>query len=110
MDFESPRSREKGCWDGLSACSGFITLAGDLAPVPEFEPDDNYCAFILEIGYGKVIDEQTKNFWYKKIKENYRGDEGKRRICMAAVTLAGRDGLHERLSGVRCPVLWLQVC
>jgi hypothetical protein len=43
------------------------------------------------------------------IRENYSGDAGKRRICHAAVTLASRDGLHERLPYIRCPVLWLQV-
>jgi hypothetical protein len=28
---------------------------------------------------------------------------------MAAINLAERDGLHSRLSDVRCPVLWLHV-
>lgn len=62
----------------------------------------------MEIGFGKTVDNPTKDFWAKTIKETYSGDEGKRRICMAAVALASRDGLHERLPYVKCPVLWLQ--
>ncbi|CAI4213457.1 unnamed protein product [Parascedosporium putredinis] len=108
MDSESPRSRELGCWDGPGACSGLVTLAGDFNPVPEFEPGDNYYDFLMEIGFGKHIDQETRDFWARTIKSNYSGDEGKRRICMAAVTLAGRDGLHERLPYVKAPVVWFQ--
>lgn len=109
MDSESPRSRELGCWDGPGATSGLVTLAGNLAPAPDFEPGDAYYDFLMEIGFGKHIDKPTRDFWAKTIRDNYNGDEGKRRICMAAVTLAGRDGLHGRLPYIRCPVLWFQV-
>lgn len=109
MDSESPRSRELGCWDGPGACSGLVTLGGNLAPAPDFEPGDAYYDFLMEIGFGKHIDKATRDFWAETIRDNYNGDEGKRRICMAAVTLAGRDGLHERLPYIRCPVLWFQV-
>lgn len=109
MDSESPRSRELGCWDGPGATSGLVTLAGDFSPAIDFEPGQGYYEFLMDIGFGKTVDGPTKNFWAKTIKENYSGDEGKRRICMAAVTLAGRDGLHERVQYVKCPVLWLQV-
>lgn len=36
-----------------------------------------------------------------------QGDEGRKRIRMAAVNLRERDGLHGRLGYVKCPVLWL---
>lgn len=109
MDSESPKSRELGCWDGPAACSGLVTIAGDPAPVHDFEPGDDYYDFLMEIGYGKAVNSEIRDFWARTIKSNYHGDEGKRRICMAAVTLAGRDGLHERLPYIRCPVLWMQV-
>ncbi|OIW25481.1 alpha/beta-hydrolase [Coniochaeta ligniaria NRRL 30616] len=108
MDSESVRSRELGCWDGPGACSGLLALAGDPAPAHDFEPGPDYNDFLMEIGFGKNVDKATKDFWAKTIRDNYRGDEGKRRICMAAVTLASRDGLRERLPYVRCPVLWFQ--
>lgn len=110
MDAESARSRELGCWDGPAACSGLVTLAGDLSPAPpDFEPGEGYYEFLMDIGFGKTVDEPTKTFWTKTIKGNYSGDDGKRKICMAAVALASRDGLHERLPYVKCPVMWLQV-
>ncbi|KIX98659.1 uncharacterized protein Z520_05960 [Fonsecaea multimorphosa CBS 102226] len=108
MDSESPRSRDLGCWDGPGATSGLVTLAGDLTPAHDFEPGSGYCDFLMDIGFGKTVDQKTKDFWAETIKSNYSGDSGKRRICQAAVNLAGRDGLHERLPYIRCPVLWLQ--
>lgn len=48
-----------------------------------------------------------RKFWTETLKANYRGDDGRRRIRMAAINLSQRDGLHGRLSDVTCPVLWL---
>ena len=109
MDSESPRSRELGSWDGPAACAGLVTLGGNLSPAPDFEPDRSYYDFLMEIGYGATVDKATKDFWSKTIRDNYNGDGGKKRICMAAIVLASRDSLHARLPYVRCPVLWLQV-
>uniref|UniRef100_A0A8H7K5Y0 AB hydrolase-1 domain-containing protein n=1 Tax=Bionectria ochroleuca TaxID=29856 RepID=A0A8H7K5Y0_BIOOC len=108
MDFESPRSRELGCWDGPEACSGLVGIAGDPAPAHDFESGDAYCDFLMKIGYGVAVTPEIRDFWAESLKKNYSGDEGKRRICMAAVCLAGRGGLRERLTYIRCPVLWFQ--
>ncbi|KKA20472.1 hypothetical protein T310_5523 [Rasamsonia emersonii CBS 393.64] len=109
MDSESPKSRELGCWDGPAATSGFVKLGGDPTPQPAtFEPGDDYYNFLMDIGYGKNVDAAKKAFWVNTIRNHYRGDEGKKRICMAAINLASRDGLYERLPYVKCPVLWLQ--
>ncbi|KAL2002652.1 hypothetical protein VTN02DRAFT_6322 [Thermoascus thermophilus] len=108
MDYESPRSRELGCWDGPQATSGLVTLAGNHAPMPEFEPGDAYYDFLMEIGYGKTCPRSLRDTWANTIKNTYKGDDGKRRICMAALNLSTRDGLHARLPYVKCPVLWLQ--
>lgn len=109
MDFESPRSRELGCWDGPEACSGLVGIAGDPAPAHDFESGDAYCDFLMKIGYGVAVTPEIRDFWAESLKKNYSRDEGKRRICMAAVCLAGRGGLRERLTYIRCPVLWFQV-
>lgn len=109
MDSESVRSRELGCWNGPEACSGLVGYAGSLEPSHDFEPSDDYVDFLMEIGYGKAVEKELRDFWSHTIKSNYRGDAGKRRICMAAVNLSGRDGLHERLPYITCPVLWMQV-
>lgn len=111
MDSESPRSRELGCWDGAQVASGLVQLGASQTPVaPDFEPEDAYCDFLMEIGYGKTCPAGLREKWARILKETYRGDEGKRRMCMAAINLASRDGLHARLPFVGCPVLWLHVC
>ncbi|KAI1324930.1 Alpha/Beta hydrolase protein [Xylariaceae sp. FL0255] len=107
MDGETPRARELGCWDGVANTSGLTKLGGDFTPANGFEPGSDYHKFLMEIGYGPTIDSKTNDFWAKALKENYNGDEGKRRICMAAVALACHDSLHLRLPYVRCPVLFL---
>lgn len=48
-----------------------------------------------------------REYWRTTIKGNYQGDDGRERIRMAAINLSDRDGLHNRLSDVVCPVLWL---
>jgi pimeloyl-ACP methyl ester carboxylesterase len=75
--------------------------------VSSFEPDTAYCDFLIDIGFGKDVAQDVREYWRKTIKSNYQGDDGRRRIRMAAINLAERDGLHSRLSDVRCPVLWL---
>ena len=110
MDAESAKSRELGCWDGPAATSGFVTMAGDFTPQPpDFEPGDAFYDFMMEIGFGKFTTKEIRDSWAKRTRETYRGDDGKRRVCMAAVALAGRDSLHGRLPYIKCPVLWLQV-
>lgn len=108
MDSESDRSRKLQCWDGPAIVSSFVTQwaasQGDL----DFEPDDSYCDALINIGFNECTDE-TRKFWHSTIKSNYRGEEGRRRIRMAAINLAERGGLHLRLSDVRCPVRWLHV-
>ena len=62
---------------------------------------------LIDIGFGKNAPTDTREYWQKTIKANYQGDDGRRRIRMAAINLRERDGLHGRLFDVRCPVLWL---
>lgn len=109
MDAETQRTRDLGCWDG----------SGDLAPnikawttndkTSDFKPAEDYCNFLIDIGFGKDCPKETRDYWVKEIQANYQGDEGRRRIRMAAINLSDRDGLHNRLFDIRCPVLWLHV-
>lgn len=107
MDYESERTRKLGCWDGIDACTGPINKWTTTQATPDFEPDSDYCNFLIDIGFGKNCDKSVREFWQKTIKGNYQGDEGRRRARMAAINLRERDGLHGRLFDVRCPVLWL---
>ena len=107
MDYESERTRKLGCWDGYAACTGSINEWTTNDSTPDFEPSTGYCDFLIDIGFGKDCDSSARELWRKTIKANYQGDDGRRRARMAAINLRERDGLHGRLSDIRCPVLWL---
>ncbi len=107
MDYESERTRKLGCWDGVAANTGAITGWTTNEKTPNFEPDDGFCNFLIDIGFGKDCDSNVRDFWTKTIKGNYQGEDGRRRARMAAINLRDRDGLHGRLFDVRCPVMWL---
>ncbi|KAJ5153541.1 uncharacterized protein N7482_010019 [Penicillium canariense] len=106
MDAESERSRQLHCWDGPTIISGFVKQWASSLATPHFEPDDVYCDALIDIGFNQVSPE-VRDFWRQTIKSNYQGDEGRRRIRMAAINLAERGALHLRLPDVQCPVLWL---
>ncbi|KAH6683301.1 alpha/beta hydrolase fold family protein [Halenospora varia] len=107
MDYESERTRKLGCWDGVAACSGPIDNWTTAEATPKFQPDDAYCNFLIDIGFGRSIPQSERDFWVKTMQGDYQGDDGRRRARMAAINLRERDGLHGRLFDVKCPVLWL---
>lgn len=107
MDYESERTRSLGCWNGPSDLEANIKAWSTNDATSDFEPNEEYCNFLIDIGFGKDCPSDTRKFWVKQIQANYKGDEGRRRIRMAAINLAERDGLHSRLFDIRCPVLWL---
>jgi pimeloyl-ACP methyl ester carboxylesterase len=109
IDYESPRTRELGCWDGVAACTGPIDEWSTHTSTADFEPSNDYCDFLIDVGFGKSCDADTREFWHKTIKSNYHGDDGRRRARMAAINLRDRDGLHGRVVDVKCPVLWMHV-
>ncbi|KAL8813083.1 MAG: hypothetical protein Q9223_003524 [Gallowayella weberi] len=107
LDYESERTRSLGCWNGPSLLTGNIDAWTSKTPTPDFEPEDEFCNFLIDIGFGKDCDKSVRDFWVKTIKSNYRGDDGRRRARMAAINLRERDGLLGRLFDVQCPVMWL---
>lgn len=107
MDYESPRTHKLGCWDGAAATTPTIEAYTSKEPTPDFELKNDFSDFLIDIGFGKDCPKDAREFWRNQIRSNYKGDEGRRRIRMAAINLRERDGLHGRLFDVRCPVLWL---
>jgi len=107
MDYESERTRKLGCWNGPEGLIPNIKAWTSSKPTPDFEPPADYCNFLIDIGFGKDCPKDARDFWVKEIQANYNGDDGRKRIRMAAVNLSERDGLHSRLVYVKCPVLWL---
>ncbi|MEV8061287.1 alpha/beta hydrolase [Streptomyces antimycoticus] len=105
MDFESPRSRELGCWDGDEFCTPVIDALADPVGedwvVPEKFVDDTFDAAMGGLSAGE------RDFWLAHYRENYAGEAGRHRLRVSTVNLRDRDGLYGRLDEVRSPVLWL---
>lgn len=109
LDYESERTRKLGCWDGPGLLAPSIQEWTSVQSTAQFEPSADYANFLIDVGFGKNCPKDVRDFWVKTVKSNYQGDDGRRRIRMAAINLAERDGLHSRLFDVKCPVLWLHV-
>jgi len=107
LDYESERTRKLGCWDGPLELKSNINVWTTNDTTSSFKPSEDYCNFLIDIGFGKDCPKDVRDFWIQMIQSNYEGDDGRRRIRMAAINLSDRDGLHNRLSDVRCPVMWL---
>jgi pimeloyl-ACP methyl ester carboxylesterase len=107
MDFESPRSRDLGCWDGIAFCTPAIedlaTPVGDDWVVPV-----EFVDAVLAEGFGPEVSPDERAFWHAEHQRNYAGDAGRHRLRVSSINLRDRDGLHARLDGIRCPVLWMQ--
>ncbi|KAL5045442.1 hypothetical protein BDW71DRAFT_214984 [Aspergillus fruticulosus] len=107
MNLPGPRGTGQGGWITVM----MALLRPDKwtdEPTPEFESHNSYCDVLINIGFNDCSTE-VRDFWRRRatIKDNYRDDEGRRRIRMAAITLAERNGLHLRLPDICCPVRWL---
>jgi pimeloyl-ACP methyl ester carboxylesterase len=107
MDYESERSRRLGCWDPRENLTSLIDSLTSSTPAPDFVPTDDYCNFIVDVGFGSDCPDAVRKQWHELVKKNYAGDAGRKKMREAAVNLRDRDGLHGRVGNVRCPVLWL---
>jgi pimeloyl-ACP methyl ester carboxylesterase len=106
MDFESPRSRELGCWDGIEFCTPSVDALAE--PVGEdWVVPDEFVDGVLAAGLGDGVSATERDFWITTYRGNYAGDEGRHRLRVSTVNLRDRDGLHGRLDEVACPVLWM---
>jgi pimeloyl-ACP methyl ester carboxylesterase len=106
MDFESQRSRDLGCWDGITFCTPAIDeLAGSVGD--DWVIPVDFVDAVLKEGLGESISPDERSFWHATHQKNYVGDAGRQRLRMCTINLRDRDGLHGRLDAVTCPVRWL---
>ncbi|SDF38741.1 Pimeloyl-ACP methyl ester carboxylesterase [Blastococcus fimeti] len=106
MDAETQRSRDLGCWDGVGFCAPAIAaLAGSVGD-DWVIPTELVDAVLVE-GFGENVRPEERTFWHTTHQQNYVGDAGRARLRTSTINLSDRDGLHSRLDGVRCPVLWM---
>ncbi len=106
MDFESQRSRDLGCWDGIEFCTPAIDALAEPVGDDWVIPAELVDA-VLKEGLGDDVPPAERTFWHATYQKNYTGDAGRKRVRISSINLRDRDGLHGRLDGVRCPVLWL---
>jgi pimeloyl-ACP methyl ester carboxylesterase len=106
MDFESQRSRELGCWDGVEFCTPAIDALAERVGDDWVIPVELVDAVLPE-GFGEDVPAEERAFWHQTHQQNYTGDAGRARLRIASINLRDRDGLHGRLDSVRCPVLWM---
>lgn len=107
MDSESSRTRDLGCWDPHQPCADLIASWTSDTPTPDFVPAETFCNFLIDAGFGADCPADVRALWTRTVQENYRGDEGRKRLRMATINLRDRDTLHCRVDDVRCPVLWM---
>ena len=108
MDSENERAVKLGCWDAWQELTPLVTSLTSKTAVNEFEPSDEYCTFFVNNMFGTDVDSDTRKLWTELIKKNYAGDAGRKRMREATVNLRERDGLHGRVPGIKCPLLWVQ--
>jgi pimeloyl-ACP methyl ester carboxylesterase len=104
MDFESERSRERGCWDGIEFCTPAIDALAEPVGDDWVIPTELVDA-VLKEGLGDDVPPEERDFWHATYQKNYTGDAGRKRVRISSINLRDRDGLHGRLDSVRCPVL-----
>ena len=106
MDYESQRSRNLGCWDGISFCTPAIDALADSVGDDWVIPVELVDA-VLKEGFGDDVPPEERTFWHTTHQKNYTRDAGRERLRNSTINLRDRDGLHGRLDRVRCPVLWM---
>jgi pimeloyl-ACP methyl ester carboxylesterase len=104
MDFESRRSRDLGCWDGIEFCTPAIDALAEPVGDDWVIPIELVDA-VLKEGLGDDVPPEERAFWHATYQKNYTGDTGRKRVRISSINLRDRDGLHGRLDAVRCPVL-----
>ena len=107
MDFESQRSRDLGCWDGIAFCTPAIDALAESVGDDWVIPTELVDA-VLQEGFGEDVPPEERTFWHEESQMNYTGDAGRERLRIISINLRDRDGLQGRLDSVRCPVLWMQ--
>src|SRR5918997_809173 len=104
IDFESQRSRDLGCWDGIEFCTPAIDALAEAVGDEWVIPTELVDA-VLKEGLGEDVPEEERAFWHSTYQQNYTGDTGRKRVRISSINLRDRDGLHGRLDSVRCPIL-----
>src|ERR687895_1140568 len=70
MDFESQRSRDLGCWDGIEFCTPAIDALAEPVGDDWVIPTELVDA-VLEEGLGEGVPPEERTFWHTAYQTNY---------------------------------------
>ncbi|USW51830.1 Putative alpha/Beta hydrolase [Septoria linicola] len=107
MDAENKRTRKLGCWNAHETLTPLVNGLMSSTPTPDFYPPEQFVTREIENSFGSDVADDIRKKWTNEINFHYAGNEGRRRLRMAAINLRDRDSLHGRAFDVLCPVLWL---
>ncbi|KAI8962370.1 putative alpha/beta hydrolase [Daldinia sp. FL1419] len=105
LDAETVDTREKGCWDPVPFLQPFFEKWG--IPAADFVVGDDWIQAVIGLGFGSAGTPQVLEFWAQTLRRVYSGNEGRKKLRMAAICLADRDGIKLRVGDVKCPIHWL---
>ncbi len=87
----------------------FLEKWRSIATTPDFVVGDDWIQPVLGLGLGAANTPDINEPWTKIFRRVYSGAEGLRKLRMATICIAERDGLLYRLGDVKCPIHWLHV-
>src|SRR3954453_22440557 len=70
VDFESQRSRDLGCWDGIEFCTPAIDALAEPVGVDWVIPTELVDA-VLKEGLGEDVPAEERSFWHATYQTNY---------------------------------------
>ncbi|KAI0116169.1 putative alpha/beta hydrolase [Hypoxylon sp. NC0597] len=108
MGSESAESRTKGCWDPAPIVTPFLQNWTSSEPTPDFVVEDDWIQAVAGLGLGAASTPALVEFWTESMRRVYSGDKGRKKLRMAVICLAERDGLLLRLGDIKCPIHWYQ--
>jgi len=88
MDYESQRSRDLGCWDGIAFCTPAIDALADPVGEDWMIPGELVDA-VLQEGFGDEVPPEERAFWTEESQRNYSGDAGRERLRTISINLRG---------------------
>ncbi len=98
--FQIPQTRTLSCRDCPFLLTPYITswtlspsLSNPILSTFDFRPRTSFTNNPIAIGFGPNCDASVRDFWTKENNANYTGEDGRKRIRMAAINLRARDCL-----------------
>ncbi|GLB34343.1 putative serine aminopeptidase, S33 [Lyophyllum shimeji] len=105
MYSESDETRKLGAWNAPKVFPPWYDAFVSTRPKAEFEVPRRFTDDLIHYGFGEAPTKEQHEFWTQRIRDTYKGDEGRKKLLMCTICLEQRDSLELKLPEVTCPVL-----